>query len=177
MPRFSEKSSKNFGDSVPADNSGANNSASSGAGYATMPTEQKPWPRYPRRPWRWVWRIVLIVLIVWAINSIWNQNTFPAVDPNKLQAVFLSNNQVYFGHLANYSRDYITLTDIFYLRPADSLQQNTATQSSLNLIKLGSELHGPEDMMYVPKAQVLFWENLKPDSQVAQAINGFAAKK
>jgi hypothetical protein len=42
--------------------------------------------------------------------------------------------------------------------------------NKLQLVKLGSELHGPEDSMYVAKDKVLFWENIKDDSQVMQAI-------
>jgi hypothetical protein len=38
---------------------------------------------------------------------------------------------------------------------------------------LGSELHGPEDKMSVSSEQVLFWENLKNDSKVVQAIHKY----
>ena len=38
------------------------------------------------------------------------------------------------------------------------------------LTKLGGEIHGPEDKMIVNRQQVLFIENLKPDSKVVQLI-------
>ena len=41
--------------------------------------------------------------------------------------------------------------------------------------ELGGELHGPEDVMYVSREQVLFWENLKDDGKVATAIKDYQA--
>ena len=100
---------------------------------------------------------------------------FPKVDKNKWQAVFLNNNQVYFGHMKNEGGGYIALTDIFYLRAAQPLQQGSQSEPQLSLVKLGSELHGPEDVMHIPKNVILFWENLKDDSQVVQAIRANTA--
>lgn len=93
---------------------------------------------------------------------------FPSVPAQEWQAVFLTNNQVYFGKLSNHDSSYVTLTDVYYLRTASDLTLSGG--SSLNLIKLGGELHGPEDSMYIPKANILFWENMKPTSQVVQTI-------
>lgn len=118
-------------------------------------------------------------LVFWALGlfALWlalsvfgfaSLGSFPSVDDSKWQAVFLTNNQVYFGKLVNYDSGYVTLTDVYYLRTASDLDQSGG--SSLNLIKLGGELHGPEDVMYIPKATVLFWENMKPTSQVVETI-------
>ncbi len=115
--------------------------------------------------------IAAIVVVAWSILS---GGDFPAVSGSEWQSVFLTNNQVYFGHLANHSRDYVTLSNIFYLQVAEQLQQGaTAPGSGFNLVKLGGELHGPQDTMYIPKDKIMFWENLKPDSQVVKAIAGF----
>ena len=100
---------------------------------------------------------------------------FPSVSPGQWQAVFLTNNAVYFGKLVNYDNTYVTLTDVYYLRTASDLEGSGAT--SLNLIKLGGELHGPEDVMYIPKTNVLFWENMKDSSQVVQTIMSASAQK
>jgi len=42
------------------------------------------------------------------------------------------------------------------------------------LIKLGSEIHGPDDEMIVSKDQILFFENLKKDSQVSASIDKYS---
>ena len=97
------------------------------------------------------------------------------------QAVFLSNGQVYFGHLKNIETKSPVLTDIYYIQ---SNQQNPQSgnqaqqpQPQLSLVKLGNELHGPEDSMAIRADQVLFWENLKDDGKVVQAIHDAQKKK
>lgn len=99
-------------------------------------------------------------------------SSFPQPDESGWQAIFLTNDQVYFGKLSNYNKEYVTLDKVFYLRAADPLQQGTAGPA-LNLVKLGGELHGPTDMMYIPKDKVMFWENMGPNAQIVQAINSF----
>lgn len=94
---------------------------------------------------------------------------FPAASSDKWQAVFLVNNQVYFGHIKSYNKGYVVLKDVYYLQVTQQLQPPSG-QPLLNLIKLGSELHGPEDIMFIPKDRILFWENMKPDAQVVKAI-------
>lgn len=102
------------------------------------------------------------------------------------QAVFLTNGQVYFGKLSMQGKWY-SLKDIYYLQVTQDLQpasgdakanpvptptptgQNPSQQ--VGLVKLGSELHGPEDNMFISPDQVLFWENLKNDSKVVQKIH------
>lgn len=92
------------------------------------------------------------------------------------QAVFLSDGQVYFGHLTAYNRSFYLLTKVYYLKYGNSLQNASATdltapEQKLNLIKLGGELHGPEDLMYIAQDKIEFIENLKSSSPVLQAIN------
>ncbi|MDO8537178.1 MAG: hypothetical protein Q7R94_02945 [bacterium] len=122
---------------------------------------------------------LLGVFIIWKVFVLFGviaPRDFPRVSSSEWQGVFLTNNQVYFGHLENYNRNYVVLKDIYYLRVAEPLQQGAQPPGpSLNLVKLGSELHGPQDQMYVPKDKIMFWENLKSDSQVVQAITNFLA--
>ncbi len=94
---------------------------------------------------------------------------FPHVDESKWQAVFLSNNQVYFGRLTSVDANYVALSHVYYLRTANDLENQSS--GSLNLIKLGGEVHGPEDPIYIPKGSILFWENMKESSRVVQTIN------
>jgi len=115
------------------------------------------------------WAVGLLALwLAFGVFNITSIGSFPAVPASQWQAVFLTNNEVYFGKLVNYDNTYVTLTDVYYLRTASDLDQSGGT--SLNLIKLGGELHGPEDVMYIPKTNVLFWENMKSTSQVVQTI-------
>jgi hypothetical protein len=101
------------------------------------------------------------------------------VKSKQFQALFLTNGQVYFGNLTNVNGGYVKLTDIFYLQVNGGGSQTTvqpsasSTSQQVSLAKLGNELHGPEDVMYVSRDQVLFWENLKDSGKVVQAIKKY----
>lgn len=89
-----------------------------------------------------------------------------AIDRTTYQAVFLISSQVYFGKLSRDGDTYL-LSDVFYL--ASAPETNTPGQ----LIKRGSELHGPSDPMVIPARSVLYFENLRPDAQVLTAIRSY----
>lgn len=127
--------------------------------------------------WRFVLGALLLVAVfagVWSFAS--RRGIIP--DPNKWQSVFLNNGQVYFGHLQRTEGDYAEITNVYYLRAAQSLQPpaSSTPSPSFELVKLGGELHGPEDAIYFEKASILFWENMRSDSQVVQTINNFQGK-
>ena len=92
---------------------------------------------------------------------------FPEVPQDKWQAVFLESGQVYFGRMKDTGGNYVTLSNVYYLKEASDL-----TQSNLNLVKLGGELHGPEDTINIRKDSISFWENMKDTSRVVQTIAG-----
>ncbi len=94
-------------------------------------------------------------------------NRFPEVPADKWQAVFLENGQVYFGRMHDTGGDYVSLSNVYYLKEASDL-----SQSNLNLVKLGGELHGPEDTINIRKESIAFWENMKDTSRVVQSIAG-----
>ena len=114
---------------------------------------------------------LLLILIV---------NLLPAGSNSEYQAVFLTNNQVYFGKLSKLGSDFPILKDVYYLRLAQPLQPQdirNPSQPQLNLVKLGNELHGPEDEMQINRDQITFVENLRADSRIVQAIIDFQAQQ
>ena len=122
----------------------------------------------------------LLAIVAFGGWSLYRSSTTAHIDSGKLQAVFFTNGQVYFGKLEKLNGDYFKLTDIFYLQAqsaaADSENpQETSTQQSpdVQLVKLGSEIHGPVDEMIINKDQVLFFENLKEDGRVSQSIESY----
>lgn len=96
-----------------------------------------------------------------------------AINSSEYQAVFLTNGQVYFGKLSAPGGDYYYLRHIYYLASQAPLQ--SGRPPSQRLIKLGNELHGPEDLMVINRGQILFVENLKPSGQVSRAIQSATA--
>ena len=117
--------------------------------------------------------IIILVAIVLVIFAIVKGGVFSggAAKASAYQAVFLANNQVYFGKVSGANSQFITLRDIYYLQVNPGAQQPPDPgRGDVSLIKLGSELHGPTDEMRVNRDQVLIIETLREDSQVAQAI-------
>lgn len=138
------------------------------------------------------WVILAIVLLVFVVVGVLfrdrlfpSQSTSTAVEDQAAssgyQAVFLSNGQVYFGKLSGMSASYSTLKDIYYLQvttppAADGSQlnqQQAQQQQQLSLVKLGQELHGPVDEMKINRDQILFYEDIKEDGRVMQAIREY----
>ena len=117
---------------------------------------------------------VAAVLVL--VGLAWWMSWLPWGGSDTYQAVFLSNNQVYFGKLHDKDDKYPVLTDIYYLRVTQPLQPSQPNPN-INLIKLGDELHGPADKMEINRDQILFIEDLKPDSQVVAAIKNYKAGK
>jgi hypothetical protein len=107
------------------------------------------------------------------LKKIETENEYAAkqVDKKKYQAVFLSNNQVYFGKITGITKDILTLEDIFYLQSGSvDKAGNSTSGGDVSLIKLGNELHAPEDVMNIERKNVQFYENLKDDGDVAKGI-------
>ncbi len=138
------------------------------------------------------WVILAVVLLVFVVAGVlFRDRLFPSngtdtamedqQSTSGYQAVFLSNGQVYFGKLSGMTASYSTLEDIYYLQvttppAADGSQlnqQQAAQQQQLSLVKLGQELHGPVDEMKINRDQILFYEDIKEDGRVMQAIREY----
>ncbi len=101
------------------------------------------------------------------------------------QAVFLVNNQVYFGKLSNQNAQFPVLKDIYYLQVNQPIQPvqtakgqpAPAANPEINLVKLGGELHGPTDEMRINRDQILLVEDLRTDSNLVKAIDNYKARQ
>lgn len=81
------------------------------------------------------------------------------------QAVFLANGSSYFGKLQQRG-EWFLLTDVFYLSVSDDGTQ---------IIKRGAEPQGPKEPMVIPASNVLFFENLRDDSEIVTAMRRYAS--
>ncbi len=139
-----------------------------------------------------LWAVIILaaaILVLTVFNGMFGGSTknfgrlSDWADFTKYQAVFLSNGQVYFGKVTDANNQTLVLEDIYYLRSAKSLQASdlknatTTEADNFSLVKLGKEIHGPEDKMSINLSQVLFVEDLKYDSKVVEAIRVYESKK
>ena len=118
--------------------------------------------------------LILAVLVLWlaTYTSLLPVQFTPRFS-SSYQAVFLTNGQVYFGKLYRENSSFPVLRDVYYLQvtqPPQPLQEGQTPPTNINLVKLGGELHGPQDEMRINKNQILFVEDLKNDSKVVTAI-------
>ncbi len=162
---------------------------------AQVPVEQQP-PVQPQpartkhtqgrapKSKRTLMLIGLAIAVIVLAGALWyffgKSGATSAIDGSKYQAVFFTNGQVYFGKLSSVNGDYMRLENVYYLQNKTSAEDETSPQSAsaqdaadVELIKLGNEIHGPEDEMLVSKDQILFFENLKPKGTVSQTISNF----
>ena len=95
------------------------------------------------------------------------------VEKDKLQAVFLGSGQVYFGNITHIDQSTITIEGIFYLKDGSYQKGGNVAGANASLVKLGKEMHGPEDVMHIERKNVEFWENLKSDGEVSKTINEY----
>ncbi len=99
-------------------------------------------------------------------------------------AVFLTNDQVYFGKITKSDANEVVLKDVYYLlirQPTQVQGQSPETTPGaqpegprFELRHLGDrEAHGPMDEMRINRAQILFIEPLKEDGMVVRGIQRY----
>ncbi len=140
-----------------------------------------------KKPSFFRWLVVLIIVIVIILAALFVISKVTSWDvlrinngasAGKWQAVFLDNGQVYFGQAKNEDSETVILKDIYYLQVTKSLQPaegNSAQQNEVSLVKLGNELHGPQDQMRINREHILFIEDLKTEGKVVKAIQRYKA--
>lgn len=149
-----------------------------------QPQRQYAQPVQKTRSRKPIWVVVsLIVIALVVAGAFWwfsrDEGTVTGqINQDKYQAVFFTNGQVYFGKLSSIGDEYFKLQDVYYLQ-ADSEesknpQDTTKKQAGdVQLIKLGSEIHGPDDEMTISESQILFFENIKDDGDVGKSISEY----
>ncbi len=134
------------------------------------PTSKKIANRFAVALFLLVLTVVLLIALV-CFKGLWAK----LQRSQHYQAVFLTNGQVYFGKMHTWNRHEVLLTDVHYIQvdetKTDAEKQSAATNpSTLSLIKLGSEVYGPTNRVYINKDHILFTEDLKDASQVVKII-------
>lgn len=119
--------------------------------------------------------LLLLAITLWLVTGNYKNLEASQVKENQYQAVFLTNNQVYFGKITDIGKGSLVLTDVFYIETPNQAQNATsASNTNYTLRKLGAnELHSPEDKMVINREQVTFWENLKDNGQVVTKIKEY----
>lgn len=114
--------------------------------------------------------VVSLLILGLALGSYWYRHrNDQAVLSDRYQIVYLLTGQVYFGKLQNTSGEYLTLANVYMLQNQQDAAEGTDNTS--NILQVSRQVYGPDDSMAIRADQVQFWQNLRPDSKVAQAID------
>ncbi len=89
------------------------------------------------------------------------------VDASRFQAVFLVNDQVYFGRLEQGEGRFYVLREAFFLQDVPGEQGRPPTKQ---VRSVAEEFHQPSPDILIPREAVVRVDNLPPRSQVAAAI-------
>jgi len=118
---------------------------------------------------------VLIVALTFSFVVRREQRREPIfIDREAYQAIFIQGQQLpYFGQIAEVNAGYLVLENIYYLSVGQSLDPDTTAKPQV--IKLGCELHGPQDQMIINRDQITWWQNLRSDGKVSEAIDRYMA--
>ena len=148
------------------------------------PARKKHKSRLPRKL---LWLLIALAVLAGVLFGAWKLFFSGAgadgIDRSKYQALFLSNgtitNNVYFGKLERISDGYYKLSDAFYIKAAQAAEDSKEQASSdLTLAKLGdTEIYGPQDTVIIPREQVLYYQNMKADSKIVEAISKYHSDK
>ncbi|MEP6694212.1 MAG: hypothetical protein ABJB39_06175 [Chloroflexota bacterium] len=116
-------------------------------------------------------KILLALLIFTAAFAYveWWDFVPPSLGGARYQAVFLSNGQTYFGHYVERLGPYAKIENAFYIQQIPAANENEPATSKI--VRRGAELHEPEPFVLLPKTAILFVEDLRADSSVAQFMD------
>lgn len=84
-------------------------------------------------------------------------------------AVYLDTGQVFYGQKFKSDKTYVIMTKAFYYQPG----VRSAVAGNIRIIKVGTEIHQPEDKVYVNRAHIERQEQLSAESKVVKAIEKY----
>ena len=114
--------------------------------------------------------LALVLSIALITMLVMKSQPAQAIDASKYQVVYLTNGQAYFGKLQNASGDFLVIKSPYIAQSVSADNKTAATSAQATLLKVTSQVYGPEDSIAIKSSQVTFWQNLRDDSKVTQAI-------
>ncbi len=135
------------------------------------PNHQPTRRRFSRRH-KSITAAVVGLVVLGVVAALWLPNLLAAqkINGGTYQVVYLMSGQAYFGKLQNTGGDYLVIKDPYTAQAAPADTANKTAETQTTLIKVSSQVYGPEDSIAIKSDQVAFWQNLRDDSKVTQAI-------
>lgn len=115
----------------------------------------------------------IALLAGFLITVLWLVPHRQRIDNGTYQVVYLAGGQAYFGNLKNTSGDYLVLEDPYTAQDTQASSSgsgNLEASTQTTLVKVSAQVYGPDESIALRSDQVLFWQNLRSDSKVVEAI-------
>ena len=96
-----------------------------------------------------------------------------AKDSEGFWAVYLDSGQIFYGKKDKQNKNYVTMTNVFYYQPG----VRSAKAENIRIIKVGTEIHQPQDYIYINKQHIERQEQLSDDSKDVEAIKQYGEGK
>ena len=125
-----------------------------------------------RRVLRTLAGVLLLVVLAYGVFA-YSEGYAPfGQRDDQWSGVFLTNGQAYFGHFYSGPGEHARLREVYYVLATQLQSQDPRVPATtqLSLQRLGGEIHGPTQEMRISKRQILFTEELRPDSAVVTSI-------
>lgn len=132
---------------------------------------EKPQIRSGKRPRIFAFLLIIILLIFAAYWIFFRENKTPTLKLSGWYAIKLVNGETYYGQIQDIAADPVIVKNVYYdYDQAKGVKKDESESGNLRLVKRGNETHGPAGTMDLVRSQVLFMEQLKPESKVLKAI-------
>ena len=122
--------------------------------------------------------IIFVLVLIFVYVNFWQNGYIKNITQvirfrNSYQAVFLSNDQVYFGKITELTNKYIVLNNPYYIQIYQTTVSEENPQPEMKLIAIKDEFHKPKDFMLIEKSSVIFIEELRDASQIVDIIENY----
>lgn len=113
----------------------------------------------------------LIAGVIISLLSVSGAISAQRIDKDALQVIYMANGQAYFGKLQNTNGTYLVVKTPYTAQSVKAENgQNASNDGTTSLLKVSAQVYGSDDSIAIKSDQVLFWQNLRSDSKVSQAI-------
>lgn len=121
--------------------------------------------------------LAVVVALVAMVIIVMAARPMQRIDTSTYQAVYLVNGQAYFGKLQNTNGQFLVMKTPYTMQevqtppqPGTEAEATATPETSTTLIKVSGQVYGPEESIALKSEQVVFWQNLRDDSKVSQAL-------
>lgn len=92
-----------------------------------------------------------------------------SVRDDRIQAVYLASDEVFFGSVTDAEGDVFVLSDAYFLRRSEASADEKDAAGSLDLVSVAKDVGGDGDLV-VNAREVVRVQNLAADAEIAQSI-------